>query len=938
MADTAFPSSERLLAELDWARRLARALVGDAHADDLAQEALRVALERPPRLRPGASLRAWLRGVLGNLALKQREGSARRAFHEERAARAEAVEVEVDAQERVLLHRRLADAVLALDEPYRSAIVLRYFDGRSPREIAEVQRISYDAARQRLSRALAMLRARLDGECGREQWLVACLALPSLASERAGWWLASGGWLVGGKTLLGAFAIVALAVVSWLWWSAQTPAIGTPPRTAASAPDEGDVASSSPARDRNADEGPVDREAALESQAPTVAPVRAIDRDRDLHGVVMDAERRPIAGARVIVVHHAFAELEVLDLDPAQRASSRVHIAEQETDDAGEFAIPLETGRSYDLLVEAPGFAPGSASHCHAGERVEIALAAGATLSGRVLRTADDSPVAGATVELRYSRKLALKRTADAVYVVTDAEGRYRFDDLPSGLRMFGVFPRADARSGWIEVELVPGSTIEHDVRVGSGNVLRGRVVDSDTRTPIEGAVVGEGWEMRRSVRTDALGEFEFPGFATSCFYEIAVLAKGYGRLDQTVQALNAEASGSVEVALIRGRTLRGRVIDGNGAPVADAYVAAPAVEIDGFGPAQQLDWPATRTRDDGSYELADVRRDMQHLLFVVKAGYGVVSYDVDDRDVIDDVLTMPDVVLHAGAIVRGVVVDQVGEPHVARVVHLHGRNRDGSVWNDGNRSLASRYVTDRSTRTDDLGRFAFADVAIGDYELSAPLQNAEGTVTRRVAIDSSEPVTDVELVVPRGLSITGRVVGPDGEGMHAWLVLVARDDASGSLVRQSTELDGTFAIRGLEAGVYSGVAYPTYPASFVASERSVKATIEHVSAGTTDVVVRLPRGALLGGRVLEADGSPAVGVTVDVGPDSSDDQQAITSADGTFAIWLAENSGPYELRATGRVRQEGALQRVESFLPERMPSVSDVAPGDGLQHEIRLR
>ena len=50
MTDPAPPTIQALLEQHEWVRRLARRLVGDPHeADDLAQEALAVALERPPQ-------------------------------------------------------------------------------------------------------------------------------------------------------------------------------------------------------------------------------------------------------------------------------------------------------------------------------------------------------------------------------------------------------------------------------------------------------------------------------------------------------------------------------------------------------------------------------------------------------------------------------------------------------------------------------------------------------------------------------------------------------------------------------------------------------------------------------------------------------------------------------------------------------------------------
>jgi RNA polymerase sigma-70 factor (ECF subfamily) len=928
--------AERLLAHSAWLRALAQTLARGADAEDLAQETWRIALERRPASLDDGRLRGWLTTVARRLALrKQRDAAAHRA-HEERWASERGEPIASDARERALLQKRIADAVLQLDEPYQSAVVLRYFDGLDARAIAIRQGVSHDAARQRLARALALLRARLDHEYGgrRAQW--AALAWPGLGEgDAAAPWI-TGGALMGGK--LAVAVVVVVAVTTWWWWSGRAADVVEPAGAAiaAAAPaalgSEGTSSAAEETSSAFAERAPA---GPIAPEAPA-SPERVIDRDRDLHGVVIDADRKPVAGARVLVVQHAFAELESLDLDRAHRAASRTRIAEQQTDDAGLFVIPLEAGRSYDLVVEASGFAPGAASHCHAGERVEIVLTEGASLSGRVLRMLDDSPVVGATVELHYSRDLAAQQTADAVFVETDAEGRYRFEGLPPGVRMFAAFPRADARSQWILVTLAPGRSIEQDIRVDSGRVLRGRVVDRDTLAPIAGAVIGESWTMRRTVRTDARGEFEFPGFVMHDTYEIAVRAPGYGRSDLQFQTPPAGAEEVVEVALTRGWTLRGRIIDRDGAPIDDVYVAAAALELVDGGSAQQHDWQATRTRADGTYEIEDVRRDMHHVLFVKKAGYGSVSYDLDDRDNASDVLAIPDVVLHAGAIVRGVVIDEDGEPYASRVVHLSGRNRDGTMWNDRDRTLAVFEVAGRSTRTDDLGRFAFADVANGDYELFAPLRNVAENVLKQVAVGAATSTVDVELVLPRGLSIIGRVVGPDGEGVRVFLVLESPDDPRG-LVRQYTEEDGTFELRGLVPAAYSGFAYPTFLESVAGSTRLANGEMHEIAAGRTDVIVRLDRAAALRGRVIDADGSAAAGVNVEALRDGIVETIALTGADGTFVLWVAEHAGPYDLRATSRARQDGELQRVEKFPPEHMPSVSNVTPGDERQHSIQL-
>ena len=139
---------EDLLAQSGWARGLARRLVGDdGLAEEVLQEAWVAALERAPRDRP---LRSWFAVVVRNLALRLRRREAARGEVERRAARREGVPGGQQAVERLQLQRRLADALLALDEPYRSAVIARHLDGLSASEIARRQGCSTSAARHRV--------------------------------------------------------------------------------------------------------------------------------------------------------------------------------------------------------------------------------------------------------------------------------------------------------------------------------------------------------------------------------------------------------------------------------------------------------------------------------------------------------------------------------------------------------------------------------------------------------------------------------------------------------------------------------------------------------------------------------------------------------------------------------------------------------------------
>jgi len=121
-----------LLEQVSWMRRLARALVADQElAEDLVQETCLVALERAPR--ESGKLRAWLAEVLRNALRQHARSQGRRLARETSAARAEALEPTDQLVARVLLQRELVNAVLELDEPYRSTLLMRFFQELPPR-------------------------------------------------------------------------------------------------------------------------------------------------------------------------------------------------------------------------------------------------------------------------------------------------------------------------------------------------------------------------------------------------------------------------------------------------------------------------------------------------------------------------------------------------------------------------------------------------------------------------------------------------------------------------------------------------------------------------------------------------------------------------------------------------------------------------------------
>ncbi|TDJ76377.1 MAG: hypothetical protein E2O39_03200, partial [Planctomycetota bacterium] len=119
-------SADGLLGHANGLRALARALLGDEHAaEDVLQDTWVAALAGPADTcdRPAG----WLHGVTRKLALKRRRGEGRRKARERLVSRGERIaSVDEEVAGREVL-RSVVDAVLGLDEPYQSVVVMRYY-------------------------------------------------------------------------------------------------------------------------------------------------------------------------------------------------------------------------------------------------------------------------------------------------------------------------------------------------------------------------------------------------------------------------------------------------------------------------------------------------------------------------------------------------------------------------------------------------------------------------------------------------------------------------------------------------------------------------------------------------------------------------------------------------------------------------------------------
>lgn len=125
-------------------------------AEDIAQSVFSDLARDATRLKPGTILAAWLYEVTRRTAIDVARREARRQLREQVAVEMNAMNS--TSSDWAQVEPLLDDAMAALDETDRTAVLLRYFENKSLREVGAALGTSDDTAQMRVSRAVERLR------------------------------------------------------------------------------------------------------------------------------------------------------------------------------------------------------------------------------------------------------------------------------------------------------------------------------------------------------------------------------------------------------------------------------------------------------------------------------------------------------------------------------------------------------------------------------------------------------------------------------------------------------------------------------------------------------------------------------------------------------------------------------------------------------------
>ena len=533
--------------------------------------------------------------------------------------------------------------------------------------------------------------------------------------------------------------------------------------------------------------------------------------------------------------------------------------------------------------------------------------ARGGTISGRLLG-ADGRPVAGAPVSWfpAASPMQALadatsnRKTAPSGGTRTDADGRFQAALDPAGPPV-SIRIEPDGLP-WIELQgpWDPAETVRlPDLDVPSAETVAGTVVGPDGKAVSGARVVvrqGSGFEradpaLFAEATTGTDGTFRIAN-APRAPVHLFVRASGWPPAERFLRA----DSGSLRIALERGTTISGTVLDASQRPVAGTLV--------------QSGWIAAAADGQGRYRLDGVAAGLQRVeasapgdLVARKGGVRVAA----------GAAATADLQLQPGATIGGVVVDALTRRPVAGA-------RIAIADSPGSGIGASEPAG--SARSDAKGRFSAAGLLPGDYEVRAAKAGYLPATLPRVAASARSAGAAAVALVPAA-SIAGRVVDAQGKPIAGATVSLepgrgarGRFGPGGTGFRAPrgetstrTGPDGVFRLDGL-AAIPSGVPLTASRAGFAPAERP-GVTLKAGQA-LTGVVLVLPAGLAVKGRVVDEEAQPVAGAEIRVAPSEgrgparffrrvlggAPPPNAVTGADGWFTV-AGLAAGSWDVTAT---------------------------------------
>jgi hypothetical protein len=447
-----------------------------------------------------------------------------------------------------------------------------------------------------------------------------------------------------------------------------------------------------------------------------------------------------------------------------------------------------------------------------------------------------------------------------------------------------------------------PPTTQAATATSSNSGVLRGRVIDAESSTPVAEFKI-EVYSQFASERGPGArvfrasdGRFEWPNVPARR-WNLSANAAGYQRFElNSIAIQRGETTPEIVLPLRRGATLKGRVYDaltGTGIEAADvSFREAQFSEFHG-------NWrrrPVVTTDRSGSFVLdgvpfgrvAVVARSKEHASreLIVTVGPENASLQI---------------ALSAGSTIAGRLTAADGVTPIAGRVQLSDLDRGTGI--------AGKITND--------GEFSFTHLPPGRYRLAGSAD--DGYAERDVIVDANQRADGIVLALNSAGTVRGVVTGLSATDLKRLSISAYVDEPVATFIDAKVDGRGGYALSGVKPG-------RVRVAADVSMKRQLSRVIEMPGNGDLTVDFHFARGARLTGHVTRA-GKPMPGVNVEPQPLVEQDMffyGASVASNGTYAIDGLPD-GEYRLIVGGF---RGPVVRVsgDTVFDVELPAIADFA------------
>lgn len=572
-----------------------------------------------------------------------------------------------------------------------------------------------------------------------------------------------------------------------------------------------------------------------------------LEPSRRITGFVLDAQDRPVPEARVTLLSADGFSRTLTKRTPLEVTGGTA--IDSQADGSFRFE-DVPSGGRFVLHASAPERVPSMAFDVAADgtEPIELILRPAARLFGRV-EDPSRGPVPGVWVQLIDPEEGGVIRWPMG-RERSDEHGRFAFEGLPAGAYGFVL---GDHVLGDVEIQAV--------LDLAEGEEKGPVVLTQSSRAALEVQVTGADFEPavdvevsvgvvdgpRLEASADAEGKVVFDDLPPG---QIVVSARH--PLLGTAEQRRSLQPGPNDVTLVleSGGRIRGRVVDADGEPVANAQLDLEPVDATLSALAH--------SEPDGSFEMKAPSPGTYRLRTEARGWASAdLPLEVGARDL------------------EGIEVRlSRGTDLVGRVLGLEAE--DLTRVRVSARSRATRRFVKGVVSHD--GGYRIQGLGSGAWQVTGELSDPRRVVEEQVTVDPESERAELDLQFSEGYALSGVVRLRDEPADRAVVYL----RGMGSLIEDRTDGSGSFRFAGLEPGEYR------LSVSVFASDLGTQRTVSIDSDRTLEIVLLSTR---ISGRLVSSRGDPVPGVGVQVLPIDDPDalgyglSSTFTREDGRFFL-----------------------------------------------------